>query len=263
MNLLRVAEKRPMARGDHPGLSNADLFGPPARFRSSEIGMKIENCEFPEDVLYDEDGLVWVRQGSSQGPSREIVIGITSIFAALAGRLTKIQAKPLSADYARGKTIGTVESAKYFGPIRTPVDGTLVEVNERILQTPKLLSESPYSDGWYARLRPGNWEEDRKTLHSLPQAKDRLSTQIAALRVHCFVAFPDHELFEIGTECAAVLVKLNELLEGIQVGEVVHVVSDDWTAPTEMANWSQQTKQPVIDSRKEGNLYHFLVRKVS
>lgn len=221
--------------------------------------MKIENCEFSEEVQYDEEGLVWVRPE----PSGDVTVGITSIFAAMVGRLTKIQAKPVLAEYARGKTIGMIESGKYFGPIRAPVSGIFLEVNKKLLQKPKLLSEFPYTDGWYARLRPTNWNEDRAKLKSLNEARGLLTAQIAALRVHCFAALPDHELFEIGTECAAVLVKLNELLASIEVGEVVHIVSDDWTAPVEMANWSDRTRQPVIDSRKEGSLYHFLVRKVS
>jgi len=219
--------------------------------------MNIDGCEFPDDLRYDDEGFVWVRRE----PSGEVTVGITSIFAAVAGRLTKVQAKPAGVGYARGKTIGTVESEKYFGPIRTPVGGVLLSANPGILEKPKILSESPYGDGWFARLRPSDWEEDRKFVRTAREAADRLRSQIAALRVHCFAAFPDYELFEIGTECAAVLVKLNELIARIEVGEVIHIVSDDWTAPTEMANWSDRSGQPVIDSRKVGNLYHFLVRR--
>ena len=89
-----------------------------------------------------------------------------------------------------------------------------------------------------------------------------LTKQIAALRIRCFAAFPDFEMFEIGLECSAVLAKLNELLTRIEVGAVVHLVTDDPTSPIEMVRWSDQTGQPVIDERKEGNLFHFLVRKV-
>ena len=85
--------------------------------------------------------------------------------------------------------------------------------------------------------------------------------QIRALRVHCFAAFPDYDLIEIGTECAAVLTKLDDLINRIEPGEVVHIVSDDSTAPIEMVRWSDRANQPVLETRKEGALYHFLVRK--
>jgi len=94
-------------------------------------------------------------------------------------------------------------------------------------------------------------------------AREILAKQIAVLRVRCFAAFPDHEMFEIGIECSAVLAKLNELLTRTEIGTVVHLVTDDPTSPIEMVRWSDQTGQPVIDERKEGNLFHFLVRKVT
>ena len=191
----------------------------------------------------------------------EVVVGITAIHAAVAGKLTRLTAKPVGQEYARGRAIGTIESGKYFGLLRTPVSGVLLAVSEAVLRQPKLLSEAPYREGWFARVRPTNWASDREALQSPDAAKELLGNQIRALRVRCFTAFPDYEMYEIGTECAAVLVKLNELLSKMAKGEVVHIISDDWTAPIEMDRWSTETRQPVVDSRKEGNLYHFLVRK--
>ncbi|TLZ58019.1 MAG: hypothetical protein E6K17_02075 [Methanobacteriota archaeon] len=207
--------------------------------------------------MYDPEGLTWTRQ-----EGREVVVGITAIQAAVAGKLTKVTAKPVGTEYARGRLIGTLESGKYFGTVKTPVGGILIAVNDAILAKPKVLSESLYREGWFARLRPTNWAADRNLLLPIEKAKGVLEKQIEALRVRCFAAFPDYDMYEIGTECAAVLVKLNELMSRMEVGEVVHIVSDDWTAPMEMDRWSAETGHPVIDGRKEGNLYHFLVRKV-
>ncbi len=67
---------------------------------------------------------------------------------------------------------------------------------------------------------------------------------------------------EIGTECSAVLIRLNDLLATIPVGEVVHLVSDDQTAYVEMVAWSERTGQNLLDWRQEGNLFHFVVKKV-
>ncbi len=220
---------------------------------------QIDGCEFPDDLLYERDGLIWVRHEASG----EVVIGVTSLHAALAGRLVKVEAREVGAEYAAGKSLGTLEGGRYFGPIRTPVGGRLVSINEALRATPKILSERPYTDGWFARVRPTDWERDRRSLTPLPEARESLATQRAALRVHCFAAFPDYELFEIGTECSAVLAKLDDTLAHAAEGEVVHLVSDDWTAPAEMVNWSQRTGYPVIEERKEGDLYHFLVRKTT
>lgn len=219
--------------------------------------MEIEHCAFPDDLLYEGDGLVWARDESGR-----LVVGITSIYAAVAGRLAKVTSKALGASYTRGAAIGFLESARHFGPIRTPVSGILEAVNETVLANPRTMGDSPYAHGWFARIRPSDWNRERTALRSGPDAKEDLAAQIAALRVRCFAAFPDHEMFEIGIECATVLVKLNELVARIEPGEVVHLVTDDPTSPIEMIRWSDETGQPVVDERKEGALFHYLVRKV-
>ena len=218
--------------------------------------VRIEACEFPEDRLYDADGFVWIREESGTA-----IVGITSILAAVAGKLTAVRTKAMGVIYGRGEGIGFLESGRYFGVVRAPVRGTLVAVNDEVLRKPKLLSDKPYGDGWFARLRPENWREDRTALRTAEAASDVLKSQIAALRVRCFAAFPDYEMYEIGVECSAVLVKLNELMPRIEIGEVVHIVSDDATAPVEMAQWTEQTGHPIVDARREGNLFHYLVRR--
>jgi len=130
-----------------------------------------------------------------------------------------------------------------------------------VLARPRLVTDALYGDGWIARLRPTNLVADREALGTADAVRDRLSDQIRALHVRCFAAFPDHDLIEIGTECAAVLTKLDDLIGRIEPGEVVHLVSDDPTAPIEMVRWSDRANQPVLETRKEGTLYHFLVRK--
>jgi glycine cleavage system H lipoate-binding protein/TusA-related sulfurtransferase len=219
--------------------------------------MRIEGCEFPDDRLYDADGFVWIRPES---PS-EIRLGITSILAAVGGRLTKAIARPAGTQIEAGHSVGSIESGKYFGTVRTPVAAVVLEANPLLVARPRVVSEVPYSDGWFARLRPTAWDRDRAHVASVRAAENVLRMQIATLKVRCFAAFPDYELFEIGTECAAVLAKLEDLLRTIEVGEVVHIVSDDRMAPIEMANWSDRTGHPVVDSREEGNLFHFLIRR--
>src|SRR2546423_14732138 len=85
--------------------------------------MKIEHCEFPDDLLYDAEGLVWARPLESG----DLIVGITSILGALAGPVMKVAAKPLGVPYARGAAVGLLVSGKYFCPIRVPVIGDIRE----------------------------------------------------------------------------------------------------------------------------------------
>lgn len=218
----------------------------------------MEYCEFAEDALYDLDNNVWIRFENS-GIAK---LGITSVHAALAGRLNQVKFKPVGSTVQKGQSVATIESAKYFGAVRTPVSGTIVEINDALQSRPKLANNYPYDDGWFVRIEPTSLEEDRKSLVDARSSIEKIKSQIAELRVRCFKAFPDYDMWEVGVECAAVLVRLNELMERVSLDEVVHIVSDDPTADIEMARWSDQTGQLVLETRKEGKLAHFIVRKV-
>ena len=220
--------------------------------------MQIEYCEFPEDALYDLENNVWVRFDSQ----KRAKLGITSVGGALAGRLNKVKFKPVGTIVGKTESVATIESVKYFGVVRTPIAGILIAVNSRLEVEPKLANDSPYTLGWFAEVQSSLPDTDLGRLVEAKNAAEKIRAQIRELRVRCFKAYPDYEMWEIGVECAAVLVRLNELMERCKLGEVVHVVSDDVTADIEMERWSDETGQAVLESRKEGKLTHFIVRKV-
>ncbi len=220
--------------------------------------MQVEYCDFPDELLYDLEENVWVRTEDG----KRLTLGITSVHAAMAGKLIKISFRPKATVLLRGKSVATIESSRYFGAVRTPVPGTLIETNEKLLTEPKLANDSPYEDGWFVRIESASLSYELKLLSDVKISQERLRSRIHELRVRCFKAFPDHEMFEIGVECAAVLIRLDELIERAALRDVIHVVSDDPTADIEMVRWSDQTGQEVLESRKEGNLMHFIVRKV-
>jgi glycine cleavage system H lipoate-binding protein/TusA-related sulfurtransferase len=220
--------------------------------------MEINGCDFPEDRLYDLENMVWARI-PEDGP---VVVGITSILSALAGKLLNITFKALGSEFARGRSIATIESARYVGAVRVPVRATLVEVNTSLSSNPKVANDFPYGDGWFAKIQRLDLNAEQGFLVKPSGVREELNRQIQQLKVRCFKAFPDYEMYEIGVECAAVLVRLNELMERMGGGEVVHIVSDDPTADIEMVRWQDQTGQDVVESRREGNIVHFIVRKI-
>src|SRR5438094_10499129 len=129
--------------------------------------MKIEHCEFPDDLLYEAEGLIWARPLESG----DLIVGITSILGALAGPVMKVAAKPLGVPYARGATVGLLESGKYLGPIRAPVSGLLRERNADVLAKPRPLTDASYEGGWVAPLQPTNAGEDRRGHGSATDAR--------------------------------------------------------------------------------------------
>jgi len=220
--------------------------------------LEIDHCVFPDDLLYDLENNTWLRIEENG----EVTVGVTSVLPAIAGRLTHARLKSPEVAIQRGQSLGTLESLKFVGPVPSPVSGILLKTNGLIVDRPRIINDSPYQEGWIASLKPSHLALERILLSKSSESKTLLVKKIAEFHVRCFKAFPDHEMSEIGTECSAVLIRLNDLLATIPVGEVVHLVSDDQTAYVEMVAWSERTGQNLLDWRKEGNLFHFIVKKV-
>ncbi len=220
--------------------------------------MEIDHCVFPDDLLYDLENNTWLRIEDNG----EVTVGVTSVLPAIAGKLTLARLKSAEVAIQRGQSLGTIESLKFVGPIPSPVSGILLKTNGLIVDRPRIINDSPYQEGWIASLKPSHLALERILLSKSTESKTLLVKKIAEFHVRCFKAFPDHEMSEIGTECSAVLIRLNDLLATIPVGEVVHMVSDDPTAYVEMVAWSDRTGQNLLDWRQEGNLFHFIVKKV-
>ena len=238
--------------------------------------MKIDYCVFPEGYLYDLENFVWLKEEinnnnnnnkknnntSSVSSPKKFTVGITPILASIAGKFTKIKLKPVGTDVEKGRSIGSVESVRYFGIARSPISGKILQVNENVLANPKLANDFPYENGWLIKMETnGISPSDMSGLKNVEDCQEEIKSIMEKLHVRCFAAFPDHQMFEIGIECAATLTKLGELLSKIQLGDVVHLVSDDNSADLEMIRWTEDNGQDLLEIRKEGNLFHFIVKK--
>ena len=207
--------------------------------------------------MYDLENNTWVKSEDSG----EMTIGVTSLLSAIAGKFTSARIRPVGTTVKRVSSLGTLESLKFVGPIPSPISGIVSAVNGEVIKRPKLLNDAPYTEGWIVRLKPLALQTERGFLSRAADATDTLKKRIAEFHARCFKAFPDHEMYEIGTECSAVLVHLNELLATALVGDIVHLVTDDPTSYVEMVRWTDQTGHVLVDWRQEGNLFHFIVRK--
>jgi len=59
----------------------------------------------------------------------------------------------------RRKSVATIESGKWVGPVPTPLTGEIVEVNEALKTNPALVNDDPYGQGWIAKIKPTNPDE--------------------------------------------------------------------------------------------------------
>ncbi|VFJ12980.1 hypothetical protein [Candidatus Nitrosocosmicus franklandus] len=218
----------------------------------------VDNCRFPSDCLYDLENLVWVKlvKESNLGSDglKEVLIGITPVYTYMAGRINKLKVKPIGSLIQRNKSIGSIESLVHFGTVRSPIEGEIKEINSDAVENPKIINDSPFGNGWMARIVTSDDPVSNRSLKKLEDCKEELLVQIKKYNVKCFKLFPDFQVFEIGTECSTTLAKLGEMMnKSVKKGQVIRLVSDDPTADLELLRWAEHNKHEIIEIVKERN----------
>jgi len=120
--------------------------------------VKIEGHEFPEDLYYHREHM-WVKVEGNN-----VRVGYNAWAQSAAGKLVNLNTRKAGSPVQIGKTLGTVESGKWVGPLKTPLSGKIVEVNGEVLKKPSLINEDPYGKGWVAIIEPSDLAGDLKNL---------------------------------------------------------------------------------------------------
>jgi glycine cleavage system H protein len=101
----------------------------------------------PEDLRYSSDH-EWVRRDGD-----EVRVGITDYAQDALGDVVFVQLPTVGATVSAGDPFGEVESTKSVSDVYAPVSGTVSEINEALVDSPQLLNEDPYGEGWICAIR--------------------------------------------------------------------------------------------------------------
>jgi len=80
-------------------------------------------------------------------------VGITAYAADKLGDVVFVDLPDEGAAIAGGKVVGEIESTKSVGELFAPVDGTVTEVNQAVIDAPELVNSDPFGEGWLIRVR--------------------------------------------------------------------------------------------------------------
>ncbi|HHY60033.1 MAG TPA: glycine cleavage system protein GcvH [Clostridia bacterium] len=117
---------------------------------------------FPHDLKYSKEH-EWVRANGNKA-----VIGITSHAAEALGDVVFVELPEVGDHFEAGEAFGSVESVKAVSDVYSPVSGTVVAVNEALLDSPELVNSDPYGDGWMVEVEM----DDPSQLEDLLSASD-------------------------------------------------------------------------------------------
>ena len=81
------------------------------------------------------------------------VFGLTSYAQESLGDIVYIELPEVGADLVVGAPYAEVESVKAVSDVYAPLSGSVVEVNEEVVDAPELINESPYESGWLVKVQ--------------------------------------------------------------------------------------------------------------
>jgi glycine cleavage system H protein len=105
--------------------------------------------EVPLELKYTKSH-EWVRQEDDGS----ITVGITDHAQELLGDLVFVELPETGSVMAADEACCVVESVKAASDVYMPLSGEIFEVNDALSDTPEMINDSPYDDGWLFRLNP-------------------------------------------------------------------------------------------------------------
>jgi glycine cleavage system H protein len=82
-----------------------------------------------------------------------VVVGITEHAATQLGDVVFVELPEVEAMVARGDEVCVIESVKAASDILAPLDGEIVEVNEKLVDKPGMVNEDPTGEAWFFKMR--------------------------------------------------------------------------------------------------------------
>ncbi len=102
---------------------------------------------FPENLAYTAQH-EWILIDGSVG-----TIGITDFAQSELGDVVFLELPSIGKQVRQGESCGTIEAVKTVAELYSPVSGEVIEVNEKLNDSPELVNKDPYGEGWMVKLK--------------------------------------------------------------------------------------------------------------
>ncbi len=126
--------------------------------------VEVEGYKVLEGLYYSKDWM-WIK--IEDGKAR---VGITDYAQKQMREIVFAELPSVGDEVSKDEAFGTLESVKSVSDLISPLTGKVVEVNEKVTESPEVINEDPYGEGWLIVIEPSNLEEELKTLMNFEQA---------------------------------------------------------------------------------------------
>lgn len=107
-----------------------------------------------EDTV-DFMGYMWIQKEDGV-----VTVGINEEGLQDFDEITSIELPSENDKVEADTVIGTIETDDGPLDIYSPVNGTVLEVNPQVLESPSLIQEDPFEEGWLIRIESSDDDED-------------------------------------------------------------------------------------------------------
>jgi len=111
---------------------------------------EISELNLPADLRYADDH-EWARLEDDK-----VKVGLDDYAQDQLGDIVFVELPQAGDTFKKGEVFATVESVKAVSECYMPVGGKIVSVNNDLEESPELVNNNPYSDGWFVVINPGN-----------------------------------------------------------------------------------------------------------
>jgi glycine cleavage system H protein len=122
--------------------------------------------EIPEDQKYSREH-EWLRLDEAGIAT----IGITDFAQDQLGDIVYLGLPEVGSDVRQFEKCGEIESVKSVSELYSPVSGEVMDCNELALDSPELVNQSPYGEGWLWQVRLENPAELENLLSAAEYAE--------------------------------------------------------------------------------------------
>jgi glycine cleavage system H protein len=114
---------------------------------------EISELNLPADLRYADDH-EWARLEEDK-----VRVGLDDYAQDQLGDIVFVELPQAGDTFKKGEVFATVESVKAVSECYMPVGGKIFSVNNDLEESPELVNNSPYGDGWFVVINPGNPSE--------------------------------------------------------------------------------------------------------
>ncbi|MBN1590291.1 MAG: glycine cleavage system protein GcvH [Pirellulales bacterium] len=106
----------------------------------------------PEELLYAKTH-EWVHVAADDAGSKIVTVGLSSFALEALTDLVFLDLPDVGREVRAAEPFGEVESVKAVSDLYSPVNGEIVDVNQKLVDNLENLPKDPYGIGWLAKIK--------------------------------------------------------------------------------------------------------------